>query len=99
MLCPVIFPFSAVHYVPNRNTVNERTLISLSEEVVGRGGCGDACGLMWSNVCFKLHLSRYFVGRHDGTFCVGYVSHHKITQRIGGGIQSDINIGLMMVKI
>ena len=32
------FPFSAVQYVPNRNTVNERILNSLSEEVVGRVG-------------------------------------------------------------
>lgn len=69
MLCPVIFPFSAVQYVPNRNTVNERILNSLSEEVVGRG-VGGACGLMWSNVCFKLQLSRYFVGGHDGTVFV-----------------------------
>lgn len=40
MLCPVIFPFSAVQYVPNRNTVNERILNSLSEEALGRGVVG-----------------------------------------------------------
>jgi hypothetical protein len=39
------FPFSAVQYGPNRNTVNERILNSLSEEVVvGGGGC------MWLDV-------------------------------------------------
>ena len=46
MLCPVIFPFSAVQYVPNRNNVNERILNSLSEEVVGKGGGG----CMWLHV-------------------------------------------------
>ena len=69
MLCPVIFPFSAVQYVPNRNTVNERILNILSEEVLGRGG--GACGLMWSNVCFNLtNFKIFLLEGHDRTVLV-----------------------------
>lgn len=32
------------------------------------GGLGGACGLMWSNVCSKLQLSRYFDGGMIGLF-------------------------------
>ena len=54
MFCPVIFPVSAVQYVPNRNTVSERLLNILSGVVVG--GEGGQCSFMWSNVYFKLQL-------------------------------------------